>query len=250
MMKCVIVEDEKFSLLNLKQLLKEYAPDLEVVATFGSGREALDKLPGIRFDLLFLDIQFNDDFDAFEMLKAWQFEQLQVIFVTSYNQYALRAFKHNAIDYVTKPIDKDDLVAAINKARNRILHKKELDELFKTIQAFRNRQIAVRGQHETEFITAGRILYLKAEKEYSTIYFLNELNRVDELVTSKHLGFWESELDEFPFLRIHKSYLVNIDRVQSYNTKTLKLVDGTKLDIARDRRKEVQQKILIHKTQL
>lgn len=244
----MIVEDEQLSVLNLKQLLQEYAPDVQVIAVIESGRQALETLPEMTFDLLFLDIQFNDDFDAFELLKAWQFDQLQVIFVTSYNQYALKAFKHNAIDYITKPIDKDELVEAITKARNRIFRKKELDELVKTIQAFRNRQIAIKGHHETVFVTANRILYLKAEKEYSTVYFINELNQAKELITSKHLGYWEGELDEYPFLRIHKSYLVNMDQVQSFNTRTLKLQDGTQLDIARDRRKAVQLKILTHKT--
>lgn len=248
MIKAVIVEDEKFSVLNLKQLLKEYAPDVHVVDVFESGREAMEKLPALNFDLLFLDIQFNDDFDAFEMLNAWQFDQLQVIFVTSYNQYALKAFKHNVIDYITKPIDKDDLITAINKAKNRIFRKKELDELFKTVQAYRNRQIAVKGQHETVFIPAKQILYLGAEKEYTTVHFINDLNQIKEIISSKHLGFWENELLEFPFIRIHKSSLVNMEQVQSYNTRTLKLTDGTQLDIARDRRKEVQNKILTYKT--
>lgn len=247
-MKAIIVEDEKYSVLNLQKLLQEYAPDINVAGIFGSGREALEKMPGLTFDLLFLDIQFNDDFDAFEMLNVWQFEQLHIIFVTSYNQYALKAFKHNAIDYVTKPIDKDDLLHAINKAKNKIFRKKELDGLFKTIQAFRNKQIAIKGQHETVFVPASQILYLKAEKEYSTVYFINEQNKIKTLITSKHLGFWENELSGFPFLRIHKSYLVNMDQVQSYNTRTLKLSDGTQLDIARERRKEVQTKILSYKT--
>lgn len=248
MIKAVIVEDEKLSVLNLTQLLKEYAPDIQVVSIIESGREALEKLPGISFDLLFLDIQFNDNFDAFEMLKAWHFDKLQIIFVTSYNQYALKAFKFSAIDYITKPIDKDELIAAINKAKNQIFRKKELDDLFRTVQAFRNRQIAIKGHHETVFIPAKQILYLRAEKEYSTVYFINELNQVKEIVSSKHLGFWENELSEYPFIRIHKSSLVNMEQVQSYNTRTLKLSDGTKLDIARDRRKEIQNKILAYKT--
>ena len=247
-MKAVIVEDEKYAVLNLQKLIQEFAPEVTITHVFESGREALNKLPSINFDLLFLDIQFNDDFDAFEMLNAWQFEQLQIIFVSSYNQYAFKAFKHNAIDYITKPIDKDDLIKAINKAKNHIFRKKELDELFTTVQAFRNRQIAIKGQHETVFVPAKRILYLKADKEYSMVYFLNELNQLKELITSKHLGYWENELSEFPFIRIHKSFLVNMNQVQSYNTKTLKLADGTKLTIARDRRKEVQNKIFAYKT--
>lgn len=248
MIKAVIVEDEQYAILNLQSLLKEYAPDIKIVNIFKSGKEALQKLPDLDFNLLFLDIQFNDDFDAFEMLNAWQFEQLQLIFTTSYNQYALKAFKYNAIDYITKPIDKDDLIAAINKAKNRIFRKKELDELFKTVQAFRNRQVAIKGQHETIFIPANQILYLRAEKEYSMVYYVNKLNQTKELISSKHLGYWETSLSDFPFLRIHKSHLINMDQVLSYNTKTLKVSDGTQLNIARDRRKEVQNKILAYKT--
>jgi len=98
MLKAVIVEDEKYSVIHLQNLLQRYAPDIEVVEVINSGKEALKILPSLEFQLLFLDIQFNDDFDAFELLNAWQFMQLNVIFVTSYNQYAIKAFKHNAID--------------------------------------------------------------------------------------------------------------------------------------------------------
>lgn len=248
MLKAVIVEDEKFSVLNLKMLLEEYAPDVQVTYVFTSGREALEKMPDIDFDLLFLDIQFNDDFDAFEMLKAWQFEQLHIIFVTSYNDYALKAFKFNAIDYVTKPIDKDDLIQAISKAKSKIFRKKELEELFKTVHAFRNKQIAIKGQKETVFISAQTMLYLKAEKEYSIVYYFNEAREITEVITSKHLGFWENELAGYPFLRIHKSFLVNMDQVQSFGNKKVKLCDGTSLEIARERRKGVEQKIVAYKT--
>ncbi len=248
MIKAVIVEDEKYSVMNIQTLLKENAPDVVVTNVFRSGKEALQRLPELDYDLLFLDIQFNDDFDGFKLLEALSFEQLRVIFVTAYNEYALKAFKYNAIDYITKPIDKDDLINAIQKVRNHIFRKKELDELIKTVGAFRNKQIAIKGQHETLFLPTNRILYLKAEKEYSMIYYINEINQIKELITSKHLGYWEKELEEYPFLRIHKSYLVNIEQVQSYNTKTLKLTSGMKLDIARERRKEVQNKILSYKT--
>ena len=249
MIKAVIVEDEKYAVLNLKSLLKDYVPDIKVVAVYESGRIALEKLPSVSFDLLFLDIQFNDDFDAFEMLNAWQFEQLQVIFVTSFNQFALKAFKHNAIDYITKPIDKDELIIAVNKAKKQIFRKQELEQLYKTIQAFRNKQIAVKGQNETIFLKTENILFIKAEKEYSTFFYLNNGIRKEDVVNSKHLGFWENELSEFPFLRIHKSYLVNLEQVQSFSTKKVKLNSGDELDIARDRRKEVHLKILSYKTE-
>lgn len=248
MIKAVIVEDEQFAILNLQSLLSEYASDIQLVEVFRSGKEALQKLPGLDFDLLFLDIQFNDDFDAFEMLKAWPFEQLQIIFVTSYNQYAIKAFKYSAIDYLTKPIDKDELIKAITKARARLLKKQEIDQLYRTVRAFRNRQIAIKGQHETVFIPTNQILYLRAEKEYSIVYYLNKQSQTKEIMSSKHLGYWETELSDFPFLRIHKSILINMDQVLSYNTKTLKVANEIQLDIARDRRKDVQNRILSHKT--
>lgn len=247
-MNAIIIEDEQYSVLNLTQLLKKYVPDMNVIQVFESGRDALKNLPGLDFDLIFLDIQFNDDFDAFDMLKALQFDQLHIIFVTSFNDYALKAFKFNAIDYVTKPIDKDDLLQAINKAKDKILRKKELDQLFNTIHAFRNKQIAIRDQGETIFLPTDRICYLKAEKEYSIVYFMDEKGEDRELISSKHLGFWENELSSFPFLRIHKSFLVNIDQVQSFGNKKVKLINGTKLDISRDRRKTIEQKIIAHKT--
>jgi len=248
-MKAVIVEDEKDSVLNLQKLLQEYAPDVEVVATFHSGREALGQLPRINFDLVFLDIQFNDDFDAFEMLKAWNWDQLQIIFVTSYNDYALKAFKFNAIDYITKPIDKDELLLSTEKAKNKIFRKQELQQLLKTIDALHNKQLVIKGQNETLFLPADQILYLNADKDYSFIYYLDKQQQLKELITSRHLGYWEEELREFPFLRIHKSFLVNMEHIVAFGGKSIKLSNGTRLDIARDRKKEIELKILAYKTQ-
>ena len=248
-MRAVIVEDEKYSVLNLQKILQEYAPDVEVVAVLSSGREALEKLPTLVFDLVFLDIQFNDDFDAFELLKAWKWDRLQVIFVTSYNDYALKAFKFNAIDYVTKPIDKDDLLLAIDKAKNKIFRKQELEQLLRTIDALHKKELVIKGQNETVFLPLGKVLYLNAEKEYSIVHYFDSQNQKRELITSRHLGYWESEFSEYPFQRVHKSYLVNMEHIVSFGGKNIKLSDGTRLEIARDRRKEIELKILAFKTQ-
>ncbi len=247
-MKAVIVEDEKYSVLNLQHLLKQYAPDIEIVEVFESGRQAIEKLPKLTFDLIFLDIQFNDDFDAFEMLKSWKWEQLQLIFVTSYSDYALKAFRYNAIDYITKPIDKDELLVAIDKAKTRIFRKKELETLISTVEALRNRQLIIRGQNETFFLPASKVLYLKAEKEYSVIHYLESKN-VHEIVSSRHLGFWEKEFSEFTFLRIHKSYLVNMEHIVSFGNRKVKLTNGARLDVARDRKQEIELKIITFKSQ-
>lgn len=248
-MRVVIVEDEKYSVLNLQKILQEYAPDVEVVAVFSSGREALNQLPNVKFDLVFLDIQFNDDFDAFELLKAWKWDKLQVIFVTSYNNYALKAFRYNAIDYVTKPIDKDELLLAIDKARNKIFRKQELDQLLETLHALQKKQLVIRGQNETVFLPATQVLYLSAEKEYSIVHYIDSQHQRKELITSRHLGYWENEFSEIPFLRVHKSYMVNMEHIVSFGGKSLKLSDGSRVDISRDRRKEIELKIIAFKTQ-
>ena len=247
-MKAVIIEDEKYSVLNLQKLLQEYAPEVEVVAVFESGREALAKMNNVAFDLVFLDIQFNDDFDAFEMLKAWNWSRLHIIFVTSYSDYALKAFRVNAIDYITKPIDRADLLAAIEKAKTRIFRKQELEQLINTVEAFRNKQIVIKGQNETVFMPAHDVLFLKAEKEYSLVHYFDNAKQVRNLVTSRHLGFWENEFAEYPFLRIHKSYLVNMEQIVSFGNRKVKLSDGSRLEISRDRKQEIELKILAFKT--
>ncbi|WP_347839464.1 LytTR family DNA-binding domain-containing protein [uncultured Draconibacterium sp.] len=247
-MRAVIVEDEKLSVLNLQKLLQEYAPDIELVDVCYSGREALEKLPQLNFDLVFLDIQFNDDFDAFEMLKAWRWDKLQLIFVTSYNDYALKAFKHNAIDYITKPIDKEELITAINKAKNRIFRKNELEKLIQTIEALRNRQLIIRGQNETLFLPVSNLLYLQAEKDYTIIQYLKD-GKNYEILTSRNLGYWENELNNHTFLRIHKSFIVNMEHIVSFGNRKVKLCNGTFLEISRDRRQEIEIKIIAFKSQ-
>jgi len=151
---------------------------------------------------------------------------------------------------VTKPIDKDDLISAIKRARERITIKAELDELNKTINAFKNKQIVLKGQYETTFIPAENIVYLQADKVYTTLYYYDDHSNYKKIVDSKNLGFWEEELSDFPFVRIHKSFLVNMTKIVSIGNKHIKLVNGETLDVARERRKLVHQMVLAHKKPL
>jgi len=247
MIKAVIVEDEKHAVLNLTSLLKKYVSEVSIVKIVDSGKKALNELPLLEFDLLFLDIEYNDDFNAFDLLATWKFNELNVIFVTSYNKYAIKAFRYNAIDYITKPIDKDELIGAVSRAQTRIYKKRELDNLIKVAHAFKNHQIAIKSQNEILFVNVKDVLYVKADKEYSEmVYMFDDADK--NILTSKNIGYWENELNEYPFIRIHKSFLVNIDHILSVSSTKIKLSNGTLLNIARERRKMVNQKVLNYKT--
>jgi two-component system LytT family response regulator len=250
-LKAFIVDDEAKAIKNLSALLG-YFPFVELVGSSQHAAEARALLARQQIDLLLLDIQMPAE-TGFELLASIEERNFEVIFVTAYQEYALQAFKANAIDYLTKPIDIDDLENALDKVRKR-MHKptatntqdstfdQKLDQTLHAI-ATQGKMDKLMLPHLNGFklIEIETIVSLEADGNYTVLH----LNSLKKIVASKQLGQLEALLANPPFVRIHKSTLINLNFVEGYNSKNqeVQMKDGTQLIVARRKLEEFQSKL-------
>jgi len=214
-----ILVDDEFSALNgLKLKMEKLFPEVEILYTFQNPEEAIKFLENQQPDLLFLDIQMPR-ITGFELLARLSNINFQVIFVTAYSEYALDALKKNAVDYVMKPVDTDELVSAVNKAKAIISDKKmkETNEnliklLSETIS--RNNKLIVPTSKGMSFIPQEEVLHLEGYDGYTKIHIMNNV----EILSSYNLGKFEKALNK-SFFKCHKSHIINIRMVRSYENE-------------------------------
>jgi two-component system LytT family response regulator len=214
-----ILIDDEFSALNgLKLKMEKFVPDVEILQTFEKPEEAIKYLENKQPDLLFLDIQMPR-MNGFELLARLPNINFQVIFVTAYSEYALNALKKNAVDYVMKPVDTNDLISAVKKAKAIISENKnkETNEnliklLSKTIS--QNNKLIVPTSKGMSFIPLEEVLHLEGYEGYTKIHLINDV----EILSSYNLGKFEKALSQ-SFFKCHKSHIVNIGKVRSFENE-------------------------------
>lgn len=245
--KSIIVDDESKSRSNLKQLLLEYCPDVDVVAEADSAATALIMIADHQPDLLFLDIEMGD-LSGFDLLKLLNGKQtFELIFVTAFDKYGIQAVKACAIDYLLKPINILELSNAVDKARQQIGPKKEnerLKELVANIDRKDEEQkIAVPLSDKIEFIAISKIVRLEADGNYTHFY----LEGKKHYLVCKTLKEYQELLETHQFIRTHQSHLINFRKISSY-VKTdggyIAMEDGSQVPISRQKREEVLSRIL------
>ena len=246
--RAVIVDDEPLARRRIRNLLAQ-AEDVEVVAECANGEDAIRAIEESPPDLLFLDIQMPE-LDGFDVLQAVGVGRVPVvIFVTAYDQFALRAFEVHALDYLLKPFDDERFEAALQRARGRIhqQHGGDLDlRLRALLEEMRGRRgylqrLAVPSGHRSIFIRAEEIDWIEAERNYIRLHVRDRTHLVRE-----NLSRIESALDPARFCRIHRSTIVNIDRIQAVEPLfrgeyLVVLHDGTKLTSGRSYRGNLHQ---------
>ncbi|MGF1636151.1 MAG: LytR/AlgR family response regulator transcription factor [Cyclobacteriaceae bacterium] len=218
MIHAVIVDDELKSRENLKLLLEEYCKGVEVLGLAGSVAEAIDLIKKVKPDLVFLDIQMKMEtgFDLLETIDKIDFE---VVFITAYAEYALRAIKFSAVDYVLKPVDIEELQIAVKKVTERRsagtgFQNDKLELLLNNLRPEQNGnfKIALPTSNGLIFVKLIDIIYCAGESNY-TVFHLQDGSKV---MVSKTLKEYEEMLSSNNFFRIHKSYLINLNEIKEY----------------------------------
>lgn len=233
-MRIAIVDDEELARRLLREYLSAYE-DVEVVAECANGFEAVKAVTDLKPDLLLLDIQMPR-LDGFEVLELVG-REVGVIFVTAYDQYALRAFEVHAVDYLLKPFSEDRLRAALDRARNRVTSKAlvapaQLGAMARPAGAHLER-VAIRDGANVHVIPVSKIDYVEAQDDY--VCFRSEGKRFLKQQTLSEL---EGALNPEQFVRIHRSYILNIDRLAKLelyakDSHAAILRDGTRLAVSR-----------------
>ncbi|ALM20924.1 LytR family transcriptional regulator [Nonlabens sp. MIC269] len=211
-MKAVIVEDEQISREILINYLSKYCPEVEVIAQATDVDEALQVLRKTDMDLVFLDVElpYGTAFDILEKVGQKDFE---TIFVTAYDQYAKDALNMQAAYYLTKPIEIDELIKAVDTVKNIRAREEELqvDLKLHASSPVLEDKITIPTQEGFEVLAINEITYCQADDNYTHVHLTN-----DTKLVSKTLKHFEELLDDKGFCRIHKSYLINTSHVTAY----------------------------------
>jgi len=246
MIRAILVDDEVHSLDALSILLSDFCPQVEVVAKCASPQMALEVIKSQNPDLLFLDIEMPG-LNGFELLEKLGDISFKVVFTTSYDQYGIKAIKFSALDYLLKPIDPQELIAAVNKAQSerRSPTPAQYEYLLSQIQ---NREqqfhkLALPTSEGYALISVDQIVFCEANDNY-THFHLHNGKTTTACRTLKEV---EEQLSEFPFLvRVHHSYLVNLNQIARYvrgEGGYLVMHDGTSINVSRSRKELLLKKI-------
>ncbi len=233
MIKAILIDDEPDAVIALDLALREYCPDVEVTGKALSAQEGIELIRSKNPDLVFLDIQMPH-ISGIELLESFGEERnFHVVFVTAFDQFAIRAFRLSATDYLLKPININELKLAVKKIREKTGQKENLRLRAKNIRAALSGKIIIPVMHGYEFIEVDDIVRIQADGSYSVIYFLEKKPQV----VSKNLKEFQYALEAGSFLRIHKSHLVNLKYIVECtlvkNGGFLKMRDGSQVEISR-----------------
>ena len=239
MLKTILIDDEIDAIKYMEKLLEKYIPEIQVIGTAQTVDEGVRIIEEMKPELVFLDIEIPPK-SGFDLLESVKERNFAVIFITAYDQYAIRAIKYSALDYLLKPVDIEDL----KKAVKRLLEEKDnisnLDDKYKllleNLTAKAPEKIIIPTSEGAEFVEIDVIVRVEGEGGYST-FFLNNNQRI---VIAKNLIDVHRMLDVKQFYRVHKSNLINLDYVKKFvnNGRHVQMKDGSKIIVARERKVE------------
>ena len=212
--KSIIVDDEKHGRENLFGILCEHCLEVNILGQADSVESASKLINDVNPALVFLDIEMPLA-NGFQLLERFDKAPFEVIFITAYDNYAIKAIRFSAVDYILKPINYHDLKAAVAKVSERIKHREEnkrIQELYRNLRQPENPRIGLPVADRIEFIDVSDIIHCKGEGNYTHIYL--EGNK--HLMVAKTLIEFEDLLKEHAFLRSHKTHLVNLKHVKAY----------------------------------
>lgn len=212
-MKCIIIDDEKHCIKTLTNLLETNFPEVKILAVCSESPKAYDLIQQHKPDFIFLDIEMPL-LNGFDLLAKFENLFFDVIFTTAYDSYAIKAIKYSALDYLLKPVDKEDLAFAIEKIKSKQSSISKAQVQMAT--AVHNRQlpetIALPTADGLTFASVNDIVYCTADGSYTRMFMVDK----NEILLSKTLGDVEEMLSEYNFFRIHHSSLINLKQVKKY----------------------------------
>lgn len=229
MTKAILVDDAPSNLKTLNGLLKEYCPDISVVATCSTIKETEKAIKKNNPELIFLDVELQNElgFDLFELFPSPNFE---VIFTTAHEKYALQAIKSSCLEYLLKPVDFRELVKAVEKFEKQqqlTINKRKIEVLLENVNSIHQtvNKIAIPNANGYVFFNTAEILYCEADMNYTKVV----TNKNESFLSTKNLKEFEEMLDAEVFFRCHKSWLINLNYIKQYSR-----VDGTRVQMAND----------------
>jgi two-component system, LytTR family, response regulator len=239
MIKAILIDDETHCLDTLSILLKEYCRDVQVMEQCGSAANGIKAIRKSKPDLVFLDIEMPG-MNGFDLLEQFTEIPFAVIFTTSYDQYAIKAIRFSALDYLLKPIDPDELISAVKKVQEQrpLPVMEQFQMLLKQFQheGYQFNKIAVPTLEGYELIPADQVILCEADDNYTHLFKKGS----SKIIACRTLKEIEVQLHVFPsFIRVHHSYIVNLNEVTKYvrgEGGYLLMSDGSTVNVSRSRK--------------
>lgn len=243
---CIIVDDEKLARDLLKEYLENY-PDIEILGEADQGTEAVEKIDKLKPDIVFLDVQMPG-MTGFDVLEDLEHEPY-VIFVTAYDQYAIKAFEKNAVDYLLKPLDEERFRNAVNRAlKRKTLEHSSIEDLLSSMKSERkgtyDTHIFVQKSEKLFNLPVDEIVYLEASGDYTII-----TTKADQFVSSSGIGKLEEILNPEVFIRVHRSTIVNVNYLKEIERHfnggmVVKMQSGKSFPVSRTYAKLIRKKVV------
>lgn len=244
-LKIAILDDEKHACETLKWQLDQIELDIQLIGVFQKPLVAIEELKKNKPDLIFLDIEMPG-LNGFQFLEQLNLPDVNVVFTTAYDKFALNAFRVNAIDFLLKPVDISDLKVALDRAiAKKSTYQPELmGKLFSEITRSHSSKakIGLPSVHGIDFVNCSEIIYCHSESNYSRIY----LDSGQKILASKTLKDIEEMLPQDLFFRVHNSYIVNLSKVHRYlhnNGGSLLLENEAEIKVSRSKKKELLERL-------
>jgi len=245
MLKIVLVDDENDALEALEWKLNNYIEDVEIIKC-NSPIQSIEIIDNENPDVVFLDIQMPE-MDGFTLLENLTNRKFNLVFTTAHDEFALKAIKVSAIDYLLKPVDKDELIEAVEKVKEKkkgdFLEDK-LQLLLGNLNGVNSDRINISADGKVYILDKDDVIMLKSDKSYTTVYLTNE----QQIVVSKTLKEVEKKFQFPQFFRVHNSYLINLTHVKEYLKGLggeLIMTNGHTSSISRNKKSELFKKLYL-----
>ena len=249
MIKALIIDDEPYCCEILAAMLESDCPDVEIISICNNANDALTVIHQQSPNLVFLDVEMPR-MNGFEMLEQLQAINFHLIFTTSYDQYALKAIRFSAIDYLLKPVDQEELIKAIAKVSRRSQKPiaQQLEILMQKIHQPSTpiNKIAMPTMEGLQMISVDSIISCESDSNYTILLLKNK----KKIIVSRTLKEIEELLEEHSFIRVHRCYLANLNEVEKYvkgDGGYLVMSDGSTIDVARNKKEVLLKKLLPYK---
>ncbi len=244
MIRTVLVDDEKNALEMMEWLLKTYCPQVEIAAMCSSAEEAITAIKKLQPDVVFLDIEMPR-MNGFDMLEQFEELSFDVVFCTAYDQFALKAFRYSALNYLLKPVDPDELINTVQRIEKikTVPTREQFDLLLQNIRHTGKstpQRIALTHNDGMIFVPTADIIYCEAESNYTSVYLAGG----KKIVVSKVLKEIDEALNGPDFYRVHSSFLININRIKKFvrgDGGYLVMDNDANISISRSRKQEFME---------
>jgi two-component system LytT family response regulator len=239
MIDLILIDDEPSAIKSLEWEIGNFCKNVHIVGSFTNALLAAEFLKKNTVDCVFLDIEMPD-MDGFQFLELFPVRNFAVVITTAFDQYAIKAIKESAFDYLLKPIDSDDLILCFEKIeqqKNSVPANDKLENaLEKLLQSsvFSQKKISINNDGKIIFLHPEEIIYCESDGNYCTIY----LESKEKIVLSQKLKFMEEKLSHLQFFRIHNSYLINLNKVKEFHKTDEYVVLSNQVQIPVSRQKK------------